>query len=321
MSATILPPIRTGRRRALDRLTSINAFLRVAESGGFTAAAARLGVGKSRVSKQVQALERHLGTRLLHRTTRRLTLTEAGQRFYEQCAPLLEALSEAEMAVGDLQSLPRGTLRINAPVSFGRLHLGPVLPEFLARYPSLTVDITLNDRFVDLVHEGFDAAVRIGQLQESTLIARRIAACELWLCAAPGYLARHGTPVHAAELHGHNALAYTYAPQSGSWRLTDPDGQAHRIPVEGSLRANNGELLLEAAERGSGIVMLPDFIAAGAVAAGRLQRLLPDHATAPLSLNAVYPYTPRVPAKVRAFVDFLVERFGSTPDWQGAAAD
>lgn len=305
----------------MDRLESIDAFLQVADSGSFTAAAERTGTSKSRVSKQVQSLERHLGTRLLHRTTRRLTLTEAGTRYYERCAPLLEALAEADRAVGDLHALPRGTLRVNVPVSFGHLHLGPVLPDFLARHPSLTVDITLNDRFVDLVHEGFDAAVRIGRLPESTLIARRIAACELWLCAAPGYLARHGTPANAAELHGHNALAYTYAPQSGSWRLTDPDGQTHQIPVEGSLRANNGELLLAAAERGSGIVMLPDFIAADAVAAGRLQRLLPDHATAPLSLNAVYPYTPRVPAKVRAFVDFLVERFGGTPEWRRVAAD
>lgn len=297
----------------MDRLESIDAFLQVAEHGSFTAAAERLEVTKSRVSKQVQALERRLGTRLLHRTTRRLTLTEAGARYYERCAPLLEALAEADRTVGDLHALPQGTLRVNAPVSFGLQHLGPVLPEFLARYPSLSVDITLNDRFVDLVHEGYDAAVRIGQLQESSLMARPIARCDVWLCGAPAYLARHGHPRRVGELAGHNALSYSYSPMGDYWPITDPDGGAHRVPVSGNLRANNGELLLAAAEQGTGLVMLPDFIAAESVAAERLQRLLPDHAIAPLSLNAVYPYTPRVPAKVRAFVDFLVARFGERP--------
>lgn len=297
----------------MDRFESIRAFLQVADSGSFTAAAERLAVTKSRVSKQIQALERHLGARLLHRTTRRLTLTEAGERYYERCAPLLEALAEADRSVSDLHALPRGTLRVNVPVSFGQQHLAPVLPGFLARQPALTLDVTLNDRFVDLVHEGYDAAVRIGQLQESSLIARRIARCELWLCAAPDYLARRGMPRGVADIEPREALAYTHSPHAGSWQLTDPAGVSRRITVAGRLRANNGELLLAAAERGTGLALLPDFIAAGSVAAGRLQRVLTDHAITPLSLHAVYPYTPRVPAKVRAFVDFLVERFGDRP--------
>jgi len=297
----------------MDRLESIDAFLHVAEHGSFTAAAARLGVTKSRVSKQVQALERRLGTRLLHRTTRRLTLTEAGAHYHERCAPLLEALAEADRSVGDLHALPRGRLRVNAPVSFGLLQLASALPAFLAHYPSLTVDITLNDRFVDLLHEGYDAAVRIGQLQDSSLMARRIAGCDVWLCGAPAYLARQGRPRAIADLAGHNALTYSYAPQGSHWPITDPRGDRHRVPVSGNLRANNGELLLAAAEQGSGLVMLPDFIAARSVASGRLERLLPDHGIAPLSVNVVYPYTPRVPAKVRAFVDFLVSRFADRP--------
>ena len=175
----------------MDRLHSMEVFRRVAEEGGFSAAGRILGLSKSVVSKQVQALEQHLGVRLLNRTTRRLSLTEAGQRYLERCVTILDELEDAERAITELTANPRGILRINVPVSFGLLHMTPLLPEFLRRYPEMEVEVTLNDRFVDLVDEGFDAAVRITQLEDSTLMARRLAPCTSWLCASPDYLARH----------------------------------------------------------------------------------------------------------------------------------
>lgn len=299
----------------MDRLHSMEVFRRVAEEGGFSAAGRSLGLSKSVVSKQVQALEQHLGVRLLNRTTRRLSLTEAGQRYFERCVAILDELHDAERAVTELTANPRGKLRINVPVSFGLLHLAPLLPEFLGRYPDLEVDVTLNDRFVDLVDEGFDAAVRIARLEDSSLIARRLAPCTGWVCAAPGYLARHGTPRDPEELARHNCLIYAYARQTGEWRFTDGTGRERRVPVHGNLRANNGEVLLEAACQGQGVVLMPDFIAYRAVLDGRLQRILTDYAAMDINVYAVYPYTRHVSAKVRVFVDFLAEKLGSNRPW------
>lgn len=294
----------------MDRLTAMEVFVCVADEGGFTAAADRLGLSKSFVSKRVLALERHLGVRLLNRTTRRLSLTEAGTRFYERGQRILEDLYDAERWVSDLNARPRGVLKINVPVSFGSQHLGPALPAFLARYPELQVDVTLNDRMVDLVNEGYDAAIRITRLEDSSLIARRLASCESWLCAAPSYLEAYGRPRAAGDVTKHNCLVYAYARQSGEWRLTDPRGVEHRLNVHGNLTANNGALLLAAAVQGTGLVLMPDFIAHDAVADGRLERLLSDHTTPELTVNVVYPYTRHVSAKLRVFVDFVVERFG-----------
>lgn len=299
----------------MNRLTAMEVFVHVAEEGGFSAAARRLELSKSAVSKHVQALEQYLGVRLLNRTTRRLALTEAGSGFYERCADILAQLGEAERSASSLYAQPRGVLRINVPVSFGVAHLGPALPDFLARYPQLEVDITLNDRYVDLVNEGYDAAVRIGRLEDSSLIARRIATSEVWLCASPDYLRTHGVPRAPRELRSHNCLVYVYSRQARGWRMRSPDGSNHRVPVRGTLRANNGEFLLAAALRGTGIVFMPDFIAAGSVARGDLVRVLPDHRTETIGINAVFPYTRTAPAKVRVFVDFLVGRFGGDRAW------
>ncbi|MBA1147510.1 LysR family transcriptional regulator [Ectothiorhodospiraceae bacterium WFHF3C12] len=303
----------------MDRLHSMEVFRRVAEEGGFSAAGRILGLSKSVVSKQVQALEQHLGVRLLNRTTRRLSLTEAGQRYLERCVTILDELEDAERAITELTANPRGILRINVPVSFGLLHMTPLLPEFLRRYPEMEVEVTLNDRFVDLVDEGFDAAVRITQLEDSTLMARRLAPCTSWLCASPDYLARHGRPGRPEDLARHNCLIYAYARQTKEWRFIDPDGQEHRVSVHGNLRANNGELLLEAACQGEGIVLMPDFIAYQAVREGRVERLLTDFTTMDINVYAVYPYTRHVSAKVRVFVDYLAEKLGSEPVWRIAA--
>jgi len=299
----------------MDRLSGMEVFRQVAEDGGFSAAGRSLGLSKSVVSKQVQALEQHLGVRLLNRTTRRLSLTEAGHRYLGRCVAILDELEDAERAVTELTANPRGVLRINVPVSFGLLHLSPLMPEFLRRHPDLEVEVTLNDRFVDLVDEGYDAAVRVTRLEDSTLIARRLAPCSSWLCAAPDYLARRGTPDRPEALARHNCLVYAYGRQTKEWRLTGPDGREHRVAIHGNLRANNGELLLEAAEQGEGIVLMPDFIAHRAVRDGRLQRILTGYRTPQINVYAVYPYTRHVSAKVRVFVDYLVERMGERPSW------
>ncbi len=302
----------------MDRLTSIQVFIQVAANGSFAAAARQLGLSRSVVSKHVQALERHLGARLLNRTTRRLSLTSAGAAYYERARDIMAELEEAEAAVTSLQAQPRGRLRINAPVSFGIQHLAPRLPAFIARYPELEIEISYNDRFVDLVNEGFDVAVRIGQLKDSSLVARRIAPVQVILCASPSYLERHGWPQQPAELSSHNCLCYSYQRYSQEWRFIDPEGGMHKVTVSGNLRANNGETLLTAAEQGLGIVQTPDFIAANALRAGKLVQLMPDYRAEPLAVHAVYPYTRHPSAKVRTFVDFLVEEFRE-PDWTGAA--
>ncbi len=300
----------------MDRLAAMQAFIRVADEGSFTIAAERLAISKSVVSKQIQALERHLGVRLFNRSTRQLHLTEPGIRFYERASRIIEDLADAERTVADLQARPRGRLCINVPVSFALGHLSPALPEFLARYPELSVDVTLGDRFVDLVEEGYDLSIRISALEDSSLIARRIAPCESWVCASPDYLARHGHPSHPRELATHHGLIYAYARPPREWQLTAPDGTVHRVPVTGRLRINNGEMLVDAARAGTGIIVTPDFIAYRAVRAGELVRLFPDHRGPELAIHAVYPYTRHVPAKVRAFIDFLLERFGNgAPPW------
>lgn len=295
----------------MDRLQTLSEFLAVADEGSYTAAARKLGTSKSQISKHIQALETHLGARLFHRTTRRLSLTESGTRFAERARQILDALEHAEREAGDLYARPRGRLRLNVPMSFGRLHLGQAMPEFLRRYPELKVDVSLNDRYVDLVEEGFDAAIRIGELSDSSLIARRIATSSRWVCAAPGYLARQGEPDHPEGLRNHRCLLYAYSHQYGEWEFRHRNGERLSVPVDGDLRANNGEFLVEAACNGTGLIFTPDFIAADAVRSGRLQRVLADWEAPPLNIYAVYPYTREVSAKVRAFVDFLVETFGA----------
>lgn len=303
----------------MDRLTGIEVFLQVAGAGSFSAAARQLGLSRSAVSKHVQALEQHLGARLLNRTTRRLSLTDVGASFYERAREILAELEEAEQAVTSLQAQPRGLLKVNAPLSFGILHLAPLVPEFLARYPDIEIDLSYNDRFVDLVNEGFDVAVRIGQLRDSSLLARRIAPVRILPCASPTYLAAHGTPRTPAELAGHNCLVYSYQPYAHEWRFTDAAGALHKVHVGGNLRANNGETLLSAAVQGLGIVLSPDFIAARALRAGEVVALLPEYTAPAVAVHAVYPYTRTPPAKLRAFVDFLVERL-SEPEWTGIGA-
>src|SRR5215471_15353323 len=219
------------REARMDRMASMAAFTKVVGAGSFSAAAREMQVSQALVTKQIQELEGWLGARLLNRTTRRFSLTEVGTGFYERAARILEAVEEAKNAAGALQTVPRGRLRINAPVSFGLLHLAPVVTEFLQRFPDVSVELLVNDRVVDLLEGGFDVGVRIGRLRDSSLIARRIGPIRLVVCAAPDYLARHGEPKTPEDLADHNCLEYTYFETRGEWRLLNPDGKEIVVPV------------------------------------------------------------------------------------------
>ncbi|NQW11867.1 MAG: LysR family transcriptional regulator [Alphaproteobacteria bacterium] len=243
------------------------------------------------------------------RTTRRVSLTDPGRRYLDRGRRLLAEFAEAETEARGERAAPRGTLRVNGPVSFSRARLGAAIPSFLAKYPDLVVELTVNDRMVDLIEEGFDVAVRIGRLADSTLVARRLADVTVQPVASPGYLAAHGTPTRPEELAGHCCLAYDYSGDGGIWRFSGPDGQTAAIRPRGALRANNGDILVEAALGGAGIAVQPGFILDDHLATGRLVRVLPEWNLPGLALHAVHHQNRHVAAKVRAFVDHLVDWF------------
>ncbi len=299
----------------MDRLAAIEAFVRVAEAQSFSEAARRLRSSKSAVSRNVGALESELGVRLFHRTTRSLTLTEAGRGYFERATRILADLEEANLAVGQLQSAPRGRLRVSAPMSFGFLHLAPALPDFLARYPEVAVDLAMNDRFVDLIDEGFDVAVRIGALEDSSLIARRLAPIRRVVCASPAYFEARGLPLSPEDLKGHECLFNSNIASSQEWRFTAPDGKSWPVEVKGRLSANNGDALRAAALQGLGIVNLPTFIVGGDLQAGALVTALDEFISQDMAMSAVYPHSRHLSPKVRAFVDFLADCFGPRPYW------
>ena len=302
----------------LDSLAGMAVFAKVVEARSFTAAAAELGMSKSAVSKQITRLEDRLGARLLNRTTRRLSLTETGAAFYDRCARVVAEAQQAELAVTHLQSEPRGTLRVNAPMTFGHLHIAPAIPDFLARYPELRVDMTMNDRFVDLIDEGFDVAIRIAQLTDSSLIARRLAPDRRILCGSPAYFAKHGEPRTPDDLARHNCLSYAYVSDTDQWQFIDGEG-TRSIPVRGNLRANNGDAIRQALLASLGVAILPSFMVGADVQAGRLKEVLSDYLPNRASVYAVYPHSRHLTAKVRVFVDFLADRFGPNPYWDAAA--
>jgi DNA-binding transcriptional LysR family regulator len=300
----------------LDRVTGMQIFVRVAALGNLSAAARALGISQTMATKHVGAIEERLGVKLLHRTTRRLTLTEAGRRYLESAERILAEVEEAEATASAERVEVRGMLRVNAPLSFGFREVAPLMAEFSRLYPAVTVDLGLNDRFVDLIEEGWDVAVRIGRLRDSTMIARKIAPCRLVVCASPAYLAERGTPKIVADLSQHNCLGYTLSQGLGpdEWAF-GADGKV-KVPIKGNLRVNNGDALVAAAVAGQGIIYEPTFVASDALRAGQLVVLTLDHP--PLELPgvfAVYPANRHPPAKVRAFVDFLAQRFGPKPPW------
>jgi DNA-binding transcriptional LysR family regulator len=289
------------------------------DAQSFAGAARDFGLSPAMVSKHVQALEARLGARLLNRTTRRLSLTEVGRGYYERARQILADVDEADREASDLQAAPRGTLKLNAPFSFGIRHVAPAIAAYLAACPDVTVDVSLNDRYIDLVAEGVDLALRIGRLADSSLIARRLAPIRSVLVAAPAYVARHGQPDVPRDLTGRACLLYTYAAAADEWRFIGPDGSDQVVRVSGRLLANNGDMLRTAALQGLGIALLPSFIAGEHVRAGELVRLLPGYAAPEGALYAVYPPSRHLSAKLRSFIDFLAARFGDAPEWDREA--
>lgn len=301
----------------MESLTDIAVFVRVVEAGGFTAAAEKLHLSQPVVSRSVTALERRLGVRLLQRTTRRISLTEAGAELYRRAVRGLAELEEAELEVTRFQTEPRGTLRVSAPTSFTISWLGPTVAEFLQRYPAVRLDLQLQDHQVDLVAEGFDLAIRIATMDDSQLVARRLAPARSVLCASPGYLERRGTPEQPDDLLQHDCLVYTNGRSPGKWRLRAPDGDGEIVvPVQGPVLTNNGLVEKFAALDGLGIVLLPTFYVADDLRNGLLRVVLPQYPPVELGIYAVYPERRGLSAKVRAYVDFLKEKLGPVPPWE-----
>ncbi|MGI0028305.1 MAG: LysR family transcriptional regulator [Nitrososphaera sp.] len=304
----------------MDRMTAMVVFAQVVEAESFSGAARRLGLSKSSVSKHVTQLEDRLGAQLLHRTTRRLSLTEVGRAFYERCAQIVREVEEAELEVGNAYEAPQGLLKVNAPMSFGQLRLAPVIAEFLGRHPKVRVEMVLDDRVVNTIEGGFDVTIRVARaLADSSLIARRLAPNRVVVCGSPAYLARRGVPRTPAELVRHDCLLYTYLASRDAWHFVGPEGEEW-VSVSGSFRANNGDALREAAIAGLGLAQLPSFIVGADLARGALQAVLVAFEDRSTAIWALHSPTRHLSTKVRAFLDFLAERFGPEPQWDRAAA-
>lgn len=299
----------------MDRLAAMRAFVAVVEEGGFTAAASRLRTSKSAISAMVRDLEADLGVTLLTRTTRRFNLTEAGARFKTRAEQILTDVEEAAAEASTLTRQPKGRLRLSAGVSFGTLHLGCAVAGFCAHYPGMEVDINLTDRFVDLVDESFDVAVRIGNLSDSSLVARRLSHTHRVVVGSPAYLEEHGTPARPEDLSQHNCLGYSLLASGGRWRFVDK-GLVRDVNVIGRLTSNNGDLLRDAAVNGVGLYMAPTFIVHDDLRAGRLVPVLTGFLPPPLDIHAVFPASRYVSGKLRAFVDHLVDYFRGPPQWE-----
>ena len=295
-------------------------FVRVVEAGSITTAAEQIGVAKSGVSRRLADLERRLGVKLINRTTRRSSLTEAGEAYYRGALRLLGDVAELDASVADAEARLQGTLRLAVPLTFGLRHLTPAIDEFLATHPSVDVHIDFSDRRVDLVAQGIELAIRIADLDDSSLQARRICPIRMVLCASPDYLERHGTPAHPADLAGHQVLLYDVSGRQ-SMKIIDRDGRTHTLGERARIVANNGDFLLDMASAGHGIFLIPSFIAWNALRAGKLVTLLENDPQPELTAWAVYPRTRYLSQRARAFIDFLVDRFGEQPYWDDTRTD
>jgi DNA-binding transcriptional LysR family regulator len=299
----------------MDRLTSMAVFVAAADEGSLSGAARRFGLSVSMAGKHVAAIETELNIRLMQRTTRKLSLTDVGQTYYTRCKRILEEYEDANREAGDAQQSIRGVLRVAAPVTFGAMHLGTVVAGFLAKHPSVTLEIMLNDRYVDLLAEGVDVAIRIGRLLDSDLVARRLAPCRMVVCASPDFLERHGPLSRVEDLRRAPRLAFSDAVSSGDWTLTDPAGQAHVIDGPIHMATNNTQMMLAAAIAGAGVAYGPSFVFGQSIAVGELVALLPHYKATELAIQAVYPTKRHVSLKLRSFVDHLITNFGGTPPW------
>jgi DNA-binding transcriptional LysR family regulator len=299
----------------MDRFSAMEVFSQVVESGSFSGAASKLGISPTAASRLVAELEGHLHTRLLNRTTRKVSLTESGRAFYERCVQLLGDLREAEEEAARAAIVPRGTIRLTTAVTFGTRHVAPVIAEFLTQHAGVGFDVSLSDRMVDLVEEGFDLAIRIGAPGADNLVARKLGETRIVPCASPAYLAAHGAPAVPEALVEHNCFTYEHLSPRDLWRFRDPAGAERVVRVRGNLHSNNADLHAQLAVRGIGIVFEPAFIVGPEIRAGRLVPLLQDYEPAPLPIYALYPSRKHLSAKVRFFVDFLAARFAGAQDW------
>ncbi len=297
----------------MDRFLEMQTFTRVVDAGSFVGAAESLGLSKAAISRHVNELESRLGVRLLHRTTRRLSLTSEGEVFLARCRELLAGLEEAEAEVTSSRDTARGLLRVNAPVTYGVRHLAPLWGGFRERHPLVGLDITLSDRVVDLLEEGFDLAIRIGRLSSSSLVARQLSQTRLRLCAAPQYLADHGVPDHPQDLAEHAVIAYSYWSGGDEWIFEGPEGEVG-VRVAPWLHSNNGDTCREAALAGQGIIVQPDFLVGEDIASGALVELMPGYRAAELGIYAVYPTRRHVASKVQVLIQYLREQLaGAAP--------
>ena len=299
----------------MDRFENMNAFVRVVEAGSISAAADRMDVAKSVVSRRLKELEEHLGVELFHRTTRQMNLTDSGRAFYQQSVRILADILEAEHATSQFHGALKGNLKVAVPLSFGLMHLGPAITAFLQTHPDIEFDLDFNDRQVDLLAEGFDLAIRIASLPDSSLIARRLAPIQAVMCASPAYLERMGTPQTPEQLVKHRCLVYNLISNSDNWNVHDTAGQSIKTRIIPYLKASNGEFLRDAAVGGLGIVLLPAFIVYREIERGALVPILTGYHYTQLAAYAIYPQTRHLSQRVRAFVDFLSKRFEGMPYW------
>jgi DNA-binding transcriptional LysR family regulator len=299
----------------MDKLGLMEIFVRIVETGSFSAVAREMAMSQPTISKQIGALERSLKTRLLHRTTRSLSLTEAGAAYYERCRKIIDQVQAAETDIGAYSGALNGTLSINSSVAFGQMFLTQLVLDFQKANSELAVSLTLNDRYIDLVEEGIDVAIRFGRLGDSNLVARRVANSPIALVAAPEYLAAHGRPSHPSELTGHSCLHYTYLSTGNEWVFPSPRGEV-RVRISGTFRSNNGYALRDAMLAGHGIAIMPLVFVQRELQDGRAVALLPEFTEVALPVNAVYPAGRYVPDKVRAFVDFMQRCLPSIPGLQ-----
>ncbi len=303
----------------MDRLRAFEVFVTVVGRGGFAKAADALNTSPANVTRYVGELEAHLGARLLNRSSRRISLTEAGEALYERARAVLADVAEAEEVAAAGVGRPRGKLRINAPLSFGVLHLAPLWPQFMAAYPEVELEVSLSDRLVDLVEEGYDMAIRISRGGSATYVARKLAVSRNLICAAPAYLERYGRPTTPEQLNGHRCVAYSLSAAPDEWAITNTAGRTETVRLTPVMFANNGDTVRVAAVAGQGVIWQPTFLVGEDLRAGRLEQLLPDWRVPETDILAVYPSRRHVPGKVRAMVDFLAQVFRDTPPWERQA--
>lgn len=301
----------------MDRLRALEVFVEVVRKEGFARAADALDTSPANVTRYISDLEAHLQTRLLNRSSRKMSLTASGEALFERAKSILDEVAEAEAIVSSATMQPRGVLRINAPLSFGVLHLAPLWPQFMQQYPDVQLDVALIDRVVDIVEEGYDMAIRISRTGSTAHVARKLASSRNIMCASPDYLQRHGAPRTPAELPAHQCIGYSYS-STDEWIVYDAAGKPHPVKIPFIMRSNNGDTARAAALGGRGIIWQPSFLIGADLRAGRLLPVLPDYHVPPIDVLAVYPSRRHLSAKVRVMIDFLVEAFQDVPPWERA---